>query len=76
MPLWLQKVLAQIVVLAVMFIPVWIFMLLNTSLHPTDFWQGLALLGIWAFLLGGIQLFLLVAGTAISFMVWDSSRIV
>jgi len=41
-------------------IPTWIYLIIYNFVEPIGFWQELALLGLGAYFLFGIQLFLLV----------------
>ena len=75
MPMWLQKIIAQVVLLAVGFVPVWIILFVIEMAQPEGFWQTMAILGAWAFLLGGVQLVLCIVMIVFSFAVWDSERI-
>lgn len=66
----LIKILFSILSLAIASIPTLIVIVLWSILNPVGFWQGLALIGIWAYLLGGIQIILLILFLSVLVVIW------
>ena len=72
MKLFLQKFVVFVGLIAVCFIPTWLFLFLRWSVQPQGFWHNFAtgVLGIAA--LGGIQVFLFIAFVYFSLMLWTT----
>ncbi|MDB5194099.1 MAG: hypothetical protein JWN50_113 [Parcubacteria group bacterium] len=66
----LLKLGAQVALLLVGGIPTWLFLLIKHLANPTGFWQNLVLYGLGFWVGGAIQLLLLIAVAAFSFIIW------
>ena len=53
-------------------LPVWISWGIIHAAHPTTFWEGLAAIGLAIYLLGAVQVVLLVALVVWMFILWGS----
>jgi len=66
-----MRVLLSLVTAAVMFAPLWLWLLLRHALHPVGFWENLATGVVGVAFLGGIQIFLLVLGVVFLWHIWS-----
>lgn len=66
MPKFILTVLATVVC----YIPLWIFLLFRLLLQPEGFWQKLVLFGMGFWILGGIQLILIIIWAIVLFAIW------
>lgn len=64
---------ATVIVVALMFIPTWIFLIAKSLLNPEGFWQTLVTYGLGFYFLAGIQIILLFVGFFLVSMVWAST---
>jgi len=64
------NVLLSIVLFAICFIPLWIYLLARALLESQGFWQNLILTGIAAYLLGAAQFFLLLGLVFLLLAIW------
>ena len=68
----LAKIIASLIALAVALIPFWIWLICRALLAPQGFWQNLVVFGLGAWLLGGLQIFLLIVFLWFLFtVIWD-----
>jgi hypothetical protein len=56
------KFVLTVVVFVAMLVPTWLYLLVRFLLSPEGFWQNMIVLSIGVYLLGAIQLILLVVG--------------
>lgn len=70
---YLWRPVAQLIVLAICGIPLWIFLAVKDAAHADGFWQNLVLYGAGIYILGGIQIFLFVVFLVASFAIWASA---
>ncbi len=61
----LAKILGSIIVTAVMFIPLWFWLILSYLITPVGFWQQFVMMSAGLFFLGVIQLLFLIAGIVV-----------
>lgn len=67
----LQGTILSFILLLIALIPVWLFLGVRYFLEPSGFWQNLVLFGIGVYLLGAIQIILLVGYVAAIYMIWS-----
>ena len=63
----------SILVTAVAFIPLWIFLIAQNLLSPEGFWQKLVLYGAGIYLLGFTQVILLITWIIVLVAIWTDS---
>lgn len=66
----LQKLGIQAVILIIGFIPIWIMLTVFAVAKPEGFWETFAVLGIFAWFLGGFQVFLIWLMIVFSLSLW------
>jgi hypothetical protein len=67
----LAKSVVSLVALAVAMFPFWVWLLVREMLHPEGFWQNLFVFGAGAWLLGGLQIFMLILFVWFIVAVWS-----
>jgi hypothetical protein len=65
----LVKALATIVVGALALSPTWIYLGIKNMLDPQGFWQNFVLIGAGFWILGGLQILLIILGVVVIFFI-------
>ena len=60
----------SLVALVFALVPFWLWLLAYNILSPGDFWQKLVVYGLGLYLLGGVQIILLLALLYVLFKIW------
>lgn len=67
------KILWSLLVIAIGLIPVWIYLIARLLLTPNGFWQELVLVGFGVWVLGFLQLVLVIIIIGLVFLIWRDS---
>jgi hypothetical protein len=65
----MRKFLLFLLTWGIALIPTWLYLIVRFLLNPEGFWQEFFLLGLGLYVLGTIQLFMALAGLAVTYFV-------
>ncbi len=60
---------ATIIIWVIALVPFWLYLLTRMLVNPIGFWQELAILAIFAIVIGWLQALLIIFGAALNFVV-------
>jgi hypothetical protein len=63
---WVAKIIVLCIIWPIALIPFWIYLLFRWLIDPFGFWQELAVLVVWGFVIGWIQVIALVLAVPMS----------